>query len=224
MRQPVPPPIILLLLTLSLPGCASAPAPPTSEVVGADGPSVLVVNHGLHAGLLIARADLVRQLPTLAEPFGAGDWLELGWGDEGFYRAPQASLGLALRALLQPTPAVLHVQASDGDPRRRFAASEVVGIRLREDGYRQLLEFVAASFSRSPQGTPSELGPGLYGQSRFYRAEGRYSLLRTCNTWLAEALAASGCPLQASTLITTTQLLDRLQQMPGSATLCRLDR
>lgn len=186
--------------------------------------SVLVVNHGLHAGLLIARSDLVRELPTLADTFNEGDWLELGWGDEGFYRAPQATLGLALRALLRPTPAVLHVLAIGDAPRRRFASSEVVEVRLSEDGYRQLLAFVAASFSRSPQGIPSELGPGLYGESRFYRAEGRYSLLRTCNTWLAEVLAASGCPLQPSTLVTTTQLLERLHQLPRSAAPCRLSR
>lgn len=209
-------PIALLILLLALFGCSSTPSAPAKERAGDGWRSVLVVDHGLHAGLLIARADLLEELPALAAAFGQGDFIELGWGDEDFYRAPRATLGLALQALLWPTPAVLHLVGISGDPRRRFAAGQVLEVHLGEHGYRQLLAFVAASFTRSPQGAPVELGPGLYGDSRFYRAEGRYSLVRTCNTWLAEALAAAGCPLQPARVVSTGQLLDGLRQATGA--------
>ena len=216
--------IVLLTLILTLFGCANPPPPPAVTSADRAWPSVQVVDHGLHAGLVLSRSDLLGKLPALAATFADGDFIELGWGDEAFYRAPQASLGLALQALLRPTPAVLHAVKISGDPRRRFAGREVIEVRLDADGYRRLLAFVAASFSRSAQGAPVELGPGLYGESRFYRAEGRYSLVRTCNTWLAEALAAAGCPLHPATVVTVGQLMSRLPPASSAGIACQAVR
>src|SRR3990167_7677185 len=204
--------IALLLFSLVLFGCTSAPAPSALQRTDGAWRTLYVVNHGLHTGLQIARADLLEVLPGLAEAFDDGDFLELGWGDEDFYRAPQATLGLTLQALLWPTASVLHVLPISGDPGRGFAASEGVAVRVSEDGYRQLLAFVAASFTRTPADALTLLGPGLYPGSRFYRATGHYSLRRTCNTWVAEALAASGCPLSPGRVITAGQLMSALHR------------
>ncbi|MDX1366765.1 DUF2459 domain-containing protein, partial [Pseudomonas sp.] len=173
--------IALLALSLTLFGCASTPAPPAPE---GEWRSVHVVNHGLHTGLVIVRADLLDVLPGLTEAFDDGDFLELGWGDEDFYRAAQPTLGLTLQALFWPSASALHVLTVAGDPRRQFAGRELIEVRLAEHGYRQLLGFVAARVTRTAQGALLVLGPGQYAGSRFYRAEGRYSLLYTCNTWV----------------------------------------
>ncbi len=212
--------IVVLALILTLLGCATAPAPPRGEGEGGDWRSFHVVNHGLHTGLVIARPDLLQVLPALADAFGDGDFVELGWGDEGFYRAPQATLGLALRALFGSTAAVLHVVRVDGDPRRRFAASEVIEVRVTEDGYRRLLAFVAGTFTRSAAGTLASLGPGLYGESRFYQAEGSYSLSYTCNTWIAEALAAGNCPMSPAAVITAGNLMSQLHRATAGGATC----
>lgn len=204
--------IALLLLSLALFGCASSPAPSALPRTDGEWRTLYVVNHGLHTGLVIDRADLLEVLPGLAEASGGGDFIELGWGDEDFYRAPQATLGLTLRALLWPTASVLHVLPISDNPGRGFAASEVVAVRASEGGYRQLLTFVAASFTRTPADAPAPIGPGLYPGSRFYRATGHYSMRRTCNTWVAEALAASGCPLSPGKVITAGQLMSALHR------------
>jgi uncharacterized protein (TIGR02117 family) len=216
----VKPSLALLLLSLTLCGCAVAPASSPAPARADEVRQVLVLDHGLHAGLLIARNDLLQVLPALADTLGQGEWVELGWGDEVFYRTPQAGLGLALQALLRPTPAVLHVRGISVDP-RRLGEREPIALHLNATGYRRLLAFIGASFSRPAPGQPDDLGPGLYRDSRFYRAEGRYSLLRTCNTWLAEALSASGCPLQPATVVTSGQLLSRLRAMPAAGMACR---
>ncbi|MBS7663726.1 DUF2459 domain-containing protein [Pseudomonas lalucatii] len=208
---------------LTLVGCANTPAPSAGADPGGAARRVLVLDHGLHAGLYIARHDLLEELPALADTLGDGDWVELGWGDEAFYRDPQAGLGLALQALLGPTPAVLHVRGIGADP-RRTPAPALVTVHLGASAYRRLLAFVGASFSRTAQGGLADLGPGLHPDSRFYRAEGRYSLLRTCNTWLAEALSASGCPLRPATVVTSGQLLSRLRTMPAAGKACRPGR
>ncbi|MDH4582551.1 DUF2459 domain-containing protein [Pseudomonas sp. BN415] len=214
--------IVVLALMLTLFGCATASAPPRDE--GGDWRSVYVVNHGLHTGLAIARPDLLQVLPELAEEFGDGDFVEFGWGDEDFYRAPQATLSLALRALFGSTGTVLHAVKIDGDPRRRFAASEVIEVRVTEDGYRRLLAFVAGTFTHSATGTLAMLGPGLYGESRFYQAEGSYSLFYTCNTWVAEALAASNCPMSPTAAITAGNVMAQLRRATAVGASCRVTR
>lgn len=212
--------IAVLALILTLFGCATAPGPPAGEAAGGDWRTFYVVNHGLHTGLVIARPDLLQVLPALAEAFGDGDFVEFGWGDEDFYRAPQATLGLALRALFRSTAAVLHVVKIAGDPRRRFAASEVIEVRVTADGYRQLLAFVAGTFTRSAAGALAALGPGQYGESRFYQAEGSYSLVYTCNTWVAEALAVSGCAVSPTAVVTAGNVMSQLRQATAAGAAC----
>jgi hypothetical protein len=184
--------IALLVLSLALFGCASAPAPSALQRTGGEWRTLYVVNHGLHTGLVIARTDLLEVLPGLAETFGEGDFIELGWGDEDYYRAAQPTLGLALQALFWPTASALHVLAIGGDPRQVFAGSELIEVRVAEDGYRQLLGFVAA----------------------------RYSMLYTCNTWVAEALATGGCPLAFASAATAGQVMARLRQATTAGAAC----
>lgn len=214
--------IVVLVLILMLFGCATTPDPPRGE--GGDWRSFYVVNHGLHTGLVITRADVLQVLPALAEAFGDGDFIEFGWGDEDFYRAPQATLGLALRALFRSTGTVLHVVRIDGDPKRRFAASEVIEVRVTEDGYQRLLAFVAKTFTHSAAGTLAALGPGLYEESRFYQAEGSYSLSHTCNTWVAEALAASSCPMSPASVITAGNVMSQLRRATAGGATCMASR
>ncbi|MGH8353723.1 MAG: DUF2459 domain-containing protein [Pseudomonas sp.] len=210
----------MLALALTLFGCATASGPPAGEVTGGGWRTFYVVNHGLHTGLAIARPDLLRVLPALAEASGAGDFVEFGWGDEDFYRAPQATLGLTLGALFWSKAAVLHVVEIAGDPRRRFAGSEVIEVRVTEDGYRQLLAFLAGTFTRSAGGALATLGPGQYGESRFYQAEGSYSLFYTCNTWVAEALAVSGCPVSPRVVVTAGNVMSQLRQATAASASC----
>ena len=209
--------IALLVLSLTLFGCATAPPLPAPE---GQWRTVHVVNHGLHTGLVIARVDLLEVLPGLAEAFDDGDFLELGWGDEDFYRAAQPTLGLTLQALFWPTASALHVIKVAGDPRQAFAGRELIEVRLAEHGYRQLLGFVAARFARSAQGALLVLGPGQYAESRFYRAEGSYSLVYTCNTWIAEALVTGGCPLAWATAVTAGQVMARLRRATTAGAAC----
>jgi len=212
--------IALLLLSLALFGCTTAPVPSALPRTGGEWRTLYVVNHGLHTGLVIARTDLLEVLPGLAETFGEGNFIELGWGDEAYYRAEQSTLGLAVQALFWPTASALHVIKVAANPRQEFAGRELIEVRVAEDGYRRLLGFVAARFARSSAGALTELGPGQFDHSRFYRAEGRYSMLYTCNTWVAEALATSGCPLAFASAATAGQVMARLRQATTAGVAC----
>jgi uncharacterized protein (TIGR02117 family) len=161
---------------------------------------ILVVSHGWHTGVALERDAIPRALawPEL-DSLPESEWLEVGWGDEGFYRAERVSSGLAVRAIFWPTPSVLHVVAFDGPPTRFFAGSGIVRVDLSPAGYEALLRAIGDSFARTRQADgvdrAENLGPGLYGASRFFRARGSYWLFRTCNHWTARTIRAAGCPI-----------------------------
>jgi uncharacterized protein (TIGR02117 family) len=176
-----------------------APGTPTTEV--------FVVSHGYHAGIIVPRAALAaaasRQglaaLGTLATRFAGFDRLEIGWGDEGFYRevptARSLTVALALRALFRPgNPSVLHVVGVGADPRAAFPHSDFVRLDLGEAGFARLAGKLDASFARGEGGLPVDLGPGLYGTGLFFRANGAFHLFNVCNHWLAGLLDAAGVP------------------------------
>jgi uncharacterized protein (TIGR02117 family) len=164
---------------------------------------VFVVSHGYHAGLLVRREDLAAvakqdgraALVAIGQLFGAYPWLEIGWGDEGFYTSVPTIAHLtfmsAVRALFRPGNAsVLHVVGMPDDLRAAFPAAEIVRLDLSPEGFRRLLKQLDATFASGPQ----DLGPGLYGPSRFYRAVGTFNFFNVCNHWTARLLDAAGVP------------------------------
>ena len=102
-------------------GCGSIP-------VEEGGPreTVFVVRHHWHAGIVVDAALAVEHLPPLPPSLQDARWLEMGWGDATFYQADQTDSGMALQALLLPTPSVMHVVAMDRSPQEIFAHGPMV--------------------------------------------------------------------------------------------------
>lgn len=195
--------VVLALLALSAVVTARSgdpslyPGPPGGRV------AVFVVNHGYHAGIIVPRAQLAAvaganhhaALVAVAARFSPYAWLEIGWGDEGFYTSvptiAHLTMASALRALFRPgNPSVLHVVGLTGEPRDSFPAADMVALDLSAAGFQRLATKLEQTFAPGPQ----DLGPGLYGPSRFYRAVGAFNLLNVCNHWTAGLLGAAGVP------------------------------
>jgi len=133
---------------------------------------------------VVEQADLVQQMPALAPEIGRKRYVEIGWGEERFYQARETTVGMALRAVLQPNSSVLQVVPFADSPRRYFAGAEIVEVRTDDAGYSAALAVMAATFKPDLQ----RLGRSLYGEGWFYRAEGSFHLFNTCNTWVASVL------------------------------------
>ena len=170
-----------------------------------EGWHISLIDHGYHAGFGILRADLadaaqsqgLAPLIEIVERFRSYDWLEIGWGDEGFYRATpaldMAGLKLAARALFAPgNPTVLHIVGLTQEPGATFLHSHVVPIVLSQAGSKRLASFIAATFASGADGHVLEAGRGIYGPSLFFRARPAYGLANTCNHWTAAGLREAG--------------------------------
>jgi uncharacterized protein (TIGR02117 family) len=156
---------------------------------------VYVAGHSWHAGLVIP----IRRVPEAIWPeagkLDAHRFVEIGWGDAAYYQAEDPSLGLKLLAGFCPTPSVMRLELFDDEVVDYFPASDVIEIAVSRRGFRRMCAFVSDSVWRSERGAWQVTQHGRFGRSFFVRSDELYCLPRTCNTWVARALRAAGCPV-----------------------------
>ena len=173
----------------------------------------------------VAIRDGLAALQAVGARFAAFAALEIGWGDEAFYRSAPTigavTIPLALRALFRPGNAsVVHVVGLNAAPATVFAKSELVALRVSDDGFARLLEKLDASFARTGHDeVRPDLGAGLYGPSLFYRAVGTFHVFNVCNQWIARLLDAAGVPTSPVLAMVPPGLLLDLRWRSGLRTL-----
>jgi uncharacterized protein (TIGR02117 family) len=202
----------ILFLAVSCSACAApvrhAPGPSDS------GPreTIYLVSHGWHAGIVLRRADIPDGVRQKLGEFPSSEYLEVGWGDMDFYQTPDAHVGLILKAALLPTASVLHIVGFNGSVPAYFPYSEIIGIALSSADLENLSGTIAASFATDEAGNITSLGPGLYGNSRFYLSGETYHLFNTCNVWTARVLRGAGLPMTPAGAITVENLMSQARK------------
>lgn len=200
----------LLITLLMYGGCASSVAdrPQVDEAAAV----IYVMGHGWHTGIVVRRADIPRGIWPEHHDFPDATYVEVGWGDEDFYRAAEPSFALALQAAFKSRGSVLHVVGMHVPPATYFPQSEIVPIRLSHDGLTRLSQFIHDTYRRDAEGKALRLGPGWYANSAFYQATGTYHLFNTCNTWVAKALRAAGCLMTPAAAATAENVMAQARQ------------
>lgn len=206
--------LILMLLVLFAACASSSPIVERAEE-DLDGNRVViyVVGHGWHTGIIVPAADIMARLPALKTRFKATPYLEFGWGDKDFYQAEEPGGGLAVKALLWHTEAVMHVVAVAPDVHVFFSTSEIHRLCLLPGHYAALLDFIAGSFRLSEAGAAIPLGGGLCSNSNFYEAVGHYTLFNTCNTWTAKGLKSAGLDIDPTFKARASSVMDFLRDL-----------
>ena len=74
-------------------------------------------------------------------------------------------------------------------------------------GLDSLAAYLHRAYARDATGRVLPLGPGLYGESRFYAGREPYHLFHNCNAWTAQALEAAGCPVTTTRVLTVKALM-----------------
>ena len=182
-------PILLVLLA-----CA-VPAGPAQTREGGPVIALYLVAHDGHTGIAVPRANLPAGLWPESRDFPQADYLEVGWGNRDYYYARNTGLSGTLNAVF-PSPSVLHVAGVRGSPADYFRANEILELAVPADGFERLVRYIHDAHERSGGLPAAALGPGLYGDSRFYPAWESFHLFRTCNVWTAQALRAAGLPFR----------------------------
>jgi uncharacterized protein (TIGR02117 family) len=177
-----------------------------SHVAGENAKRVYVVHNNWHAALVLRKADLSHDLIPEQDHFPEAEYLEIGWGDRDYFPAIEESVGLALRAAFRSRGSVLHVVGFKGAVTDYITDGEIIELALSREAFLSLSAFVSASFSRVDPSVPAPAQPGLVATGRFYPAIGRFGVLRTCNTWIAQSLNSAGLNITPLYVITAASL------------------
>ena len=203
---------LVFLAAWALWGCACVNTGNQAPVPSGAGKTLFVVSHGWHTGIVVPRKFIIPGVWPENQDFSQFEFLEVGWGDEGFYRAKKITTGTALKAVFWPTSSVLHIVGFDGPVKTYFSASDIVKIRISDTNFNDLCGFIGRAYSRDEKGRATRLGPGLYGNSKFYRARGKYYFPKTCNVWTAQALKAAGCPINPACSTRAKSVIDQAKE------------
>jgi uncharacterized protein (TIGR02117 family) len=202
---------LLGLLIALLTACAVGPA-----ALSGRGPldhRVYVTSNDWHTRIVVATREIPGGLLVEADELPVAPWLAIGWGDHAYYPMPDPPLGLALKAAFLPSPAVIHLIPMAVPP-RPFDGFEVLEIAISEVGHLALVDGIDAAFDRQGRERAPVAAPGLYPESLFFPAKGRFHLLNTCNSWVARQLIAAGLPIRARGVVTAEDLMRQLRGLP----------
>ena len=183
---------LMLLFVLGRAGCAPLQqiSPETEKKI-----TLYLVGHGWHTGIVIPAAAIPEHLLPVRQFYDEYTYFELSWGDEDFFKSNEFKVSTLLKAALLPSASVMHVVGFNGQVMNYFPISDVIRLSLADQNFLMLCEFISNSFDYSQQGKIEKLGPGLYGDSHFFRAHEKYYLPKTCNVWTGKALQRSGYPI-----------------------------
>ena len=130
---------------------------------------------------------------------------------EKFYQNPDVNILLGLQALIIPTSSVIRVFGFTSNIYNYISISDfTVSLQLSKSQFRKLLKFINQSLVQSPKGNFVITSKKIDGQIIFFRSKLKYFLLRTCNTWVAEALSFAGFKIRKTRIITAQQLYKEL--------------
>lgn len=163
-------------------GCCG-PAKGLYPPKGADRHELYIVDNHWHTGFALPVRELPESLRRRIARVSEAPYVEIGWGDDRFYRSPKSTSGLALAAMFASKGSVIHAVPIWARPEEHYRTFVVDLYRLEvsDEGWRRLMSFIEGSFEQSSAGAPVELEPGWAPGSWFYRARGSYSALHTCN-------------------------------------------
>src|SRR4030095_4351644 len=116
-------------------------------------------------------------------------------------------------AVFSSCASILHVVGFREAVANTFPGAEIIEIALSEEAFQRLIKFISDTFSRPDAPAPAEPRPGLFPNGRLYSAKGKFNLLRTCNTWVAEALSAAGLPVSPGYVITAGNLSNQVRPL-----------
>jgi uncharacterized protein (TIGR02117 family) len=166
-----------------------------------EGVTIYLADNGIHADIIMpadaAGLDWRPLIPKsdFADADRSAKWVAFGAGEQRVYLETPRWRDIrpgTIWSALTGGQRVMHVEWV-ADP---FYASRE--IRLRPEEYRRLWAAVRADFELDRAGHPQRIDhPGYGPTDAFYRATGKASAIRTCNSWAAGKLRLAGVKTSA---------------------------
>jgi uncharacterized protein (TIGR02117 family) len=155
--------------------------------------TLYLVKQRWHTGLVIETSRVDTTLWHDIKDFQHSRHIDVGWGDAAFYQYPDFDVELAIKALFFPTPSALRIEGFNFPVREYLEMCDVaLELKVSEEGFRKICKFIQNTYHHDEDENFEILSSRFAGNIKFYRANGKYHIFNTCNTWMAECLAEGG--------------------------------
>jgi uncharacterized protein (TIGR02117 family) len=166
-----------------------------------EGVTIYLLTNGVHTDFVLpVQNQLYDWEKIISRKHITGDnskaqYVAFGWGDKGFYLNTKTwddlKFSTAFNALFHLSTSAIHVTwyppLHESESCRK--------IRISEEQYRILVEYIIRSFQTDDQGAAKVIvGAHYWDDDSFYEAKGSYSLFYTCNTWVNDGLKKARLP------------------------------
>ncbi len=167
------------------------------------GIDIYLSTNGMHIDFIVPTQNHLFDWSTITDstPFAKSlrdyPFLGFGWGDPGFFLELEAwdklTFKIASRALLIPTPTIMHIIGLEALPKVPEEKSKVEKVTINPSQYLGLCSFIYKAFDLDKK-HKTKLIPdvGYTEHDNFYHAKGRYHAFHTCNYWVNKGLKKIG--------------------------------
>lgn len=151
---------------------------------------VYVHSNGVHIDIIVPIESLENTFSKALQLPRGTTFVGFGWGDKNFYiNTPEwkdLSFSTTIKALFLKSETAMHVTAySRVSPAWR--KTEICPAQLN-----RLVLYITRSFAKDAEGKISQINVQGYGPNdSFFDATGSFSLFKTCNVWVNQALKQS---------------------------------
>lgn len=173
--------------------------------------TIYVARRSWHVDVGIEVTDLAPPLVALADALPGARYLFFGFGDRHYLLAKKHNAPVLLAALW-PGAGMMLLTGLSSFPEEGFGADQVISLRLDAEQMRALQAFIWNTLD-TRSGATGAYAPGPYAGSVYFAASTKYSALRTCNTWVAQALRASGLRIHSAGVVFAGQVWSRVRRL-----------
>ena len=190
--------LLLVIPALYLVGALLGSLVPVNRdwVEPAEGTTVFIADNGIHADIVMPveaqGLDWGRVIPItdMAAADPGMRWIAFGSGEERVYLNTPTWSDITPRTIWSALTGGKRVMHVEYVPSPYYAVRQ---IRLRPAEYRRLWAAIHADFALDAHGRVQRIDhPGYGPTDAFYRAVGKESAVRTCNTWVGKWLRLAG--------------------------------
>ena len=212
------PPLLLVLacalaLLTALTGCACLePSRFFSDVPATGTRSVFVIGHAYHTGLVLRARDLPDTWPA-REDVALAEFVEVGWGARDYYPVDDPGVLRALRVLFTRSASTIYLVPVAGPPTLAMPNAEIIELRLADESFARLVDYVRASYTLGSAGRPVRVPAGPRQAGRFYESPLVFNMFSSCNVWTARALQAAGLSIDPGSAMTAGMLLRQVRRL-----------
>jgi uncharacterized protein (TIGR02117 family) len=153
--------------------------------------TIFISTNGVHLDIVLPKESIDSTLLYGLHLKGNEKYLSFGWGDENFYlNTPtwgDLTFKNAFSAMFLGSPTLMHITRHNGK------ASDWVEIKINDSELKNLTNYIHKTFKTNENGMKIIVeNKGYSAMDDFYKANGSYSCLKTCNSWVNKGFKESG--------------------------------